>query len=291
MIEQMAAQKVLLLYSGGLDSRLSLKLLKEQGYQVRAAFFQIPFNTEHSGNDPFLESEEVTLDIFDCTRGRLLKDYLELLKKPEYGRGSGYNPCLDCKLFMLKHASEYAKKHNYQALATGEVPGQRPMSQTKNKMKIVRETINMPIIRPLANKGIEGRSRKSQMELAQQYNIDYPSPAGGCLLCEKELKTRFKTLIEKNIIKEVTSPLISVGRHYYFPELQTWIVVGRNKPENDVIEQFSNVIKSGKGKPAVYYESIASDNPIQMKETAIKLQKAFQDKDREKIDYYANWKL
>ncbi len=287
----MAAQKVLLLYSGGLDSRLSLKLLKEKGYEVRAAFFQIPFNAEHSGKDPFLEREGVSLEIFDCTRGGLFKDYMELLKKPEYGRGSGYNPCLDCKLFMLKHASEYAKKHNFHALATGEVPGQRPMSQTKNKMKILRETIDLPIIRPLKEKGIEGRSRRKQIELAGQYNIDYPSPAGGCLLCEKELKTRFKTLIEKDIIEEKTSPLISLGRHYYFPEMQSWIVAGRDKPENGVIEQFNNVIKSGKGKPAVYYEASSSENTKKAEETAINLQKAFQDKDRENIEYYANWKL
>ena len=287
----MAAQKVLLLYSGGLDSRLSLKLLKKQGYQVRAAFFQIPFNTEHSGEDPFLEKEGVPLDIFDCTKGELFRDYMELLKKPQYGRGSGYNPCLDCKLFMLKHASRYAKKHNLQALGTGEVPGQRPMSQTKNKMKIVRETIDMPILRPLAEEGIEGRSRKYQMELANLYSIDYPSPAGGCLLCEKELKNRFKTLIEENIIEEHTSPLISVGRHYHFPEIQSWIVVGRNKQENDVIEQFTNVIKSGKGKPAVYYEAADSEETKKAEETAVRLQKAFQDKDREKIAYFTHWKL
>lgn len=287
----MAAQKVLLLYSGGLDSRLSLKLLKKQGYQVRAAFFQIPFNTEHSGEDPFLEKEGVPLDIFDCTKGELFRDYMELLKKPQYGRGSGYNPCLDCKLFMLQRASRYAKKHNYQALGTGEVPGQRPMSQTKNKMKIVRETIDMPILRPLAEEGIEGRSRKYQMELANHYSIDYPSPAGGCLLCEKELKNRFKTLIEKNIIEEQTSPLISIGRHYHFPEIQSWLVVGRNKQENDVIEQFTNVIKSGKGKPAVYYEAADSKETEKAEETAVRLQKAFQDKDREKTDYFTHWKL
>mgnify|MGYP000332456269 CR=1 FL=1 len=287
----MTAQKVLLLYSGGLDSRLSLKLLKNKGYKIRASFFQIPFNAEHSGNDIFLQNEEVPLDIFDCTRGKLFKDYMELLKKPLHGRGSGYNPCLDCKLFMLKHASEYAKKHNYQALATGEVPGQRPMSQTKNKMRIVRETIDMPIIRPLAEEGIEGRSRKHQMNLAEQYNIDYPSPAGGCLLCEKELKIRFKTLIEKDIIQENTSPLISLGRHYYFPEMQSWMVVGRVKPENDVIEQFTNFIKSGKGKPAVYYEAPTPEKMNKAEKTAMELQKAFQDKDREKINYFANWKL
>jgi len=287
----MSAQKVLLLYSGGLDSRVSLKLLKENDYEVRAAYFKIPFTSSDTKTDPFLKSENVPHEIFDCTKGQLFHEYLEMLKNPQYGRGAGYNPCTDCKIFMLNHASKFAKNNGYHALATGEVPGQRPMSQTSKKMEIIRNNIDMPIIRPLKEEGIQGRTRKIQMRLAQQYNIDYPSPAGGCLLCEKDLKIRLKTLIEKGIVKEETQLLITIGRHFYFPEINTWIVVGREKAENSIIEQYSNTIKSGKGKPAVFYETDTEENKKKAESTALSLQKAYQDKDREKIDYYTNWKL
>ena len=287
----MSAQKVLLLYSGGLDSRLSLKLLKENGYEVRAAYFKIPFTSSDTKTDPILKSENVRLEIFDCTKDQLFHEYIEMLKNPEHGRGAGYNPCTDCKIFMLKHAAEFAKNNGYHASATGEVPGQRPMSQTLKKMEIIRDNIDLPIIRPLKKEGIHGRTRKIQMRLAEQYSIDYPSPAGGCLLCEKDLKIRLKTLIEKGIVKEATQPLITIGRHFYFPEINTWIVVGREKPENDIIEQYSTVIKSGKGKPAVYYEGYTGENEKKAESTAVSVQKAYQDKDREKIDYYTKWKL
>ena len=287
----MSAQKVLLLYSGGLDSRISLKLLKEKGYEVKAAFFKIPFSSSSTQPSLFLNNEDVPLEIFDCTKGHLFHEYLEMIKSPEYGRGAGYNPCTDCKIFMLKRASEFAKKNGFDALATGEVPGQRPMSQTSKKMKIIRENIDIPIIRPLKDEGIQGRTRKIQMRLAKQYNIDYPSPAGGCLFCERDLKTRLKTLIENEIVKEETGSLVTIGRHFYFSEISTWIVVGREKPENDIIEQYTNTIKSGKGKPAVYYEWNDEENEKKAESTALSIQKAYQDKDREKIDYYTKWKL
>jgi len=287
----MSAQKVILLYSGGLDSRVSLKLLKEKGYEVRAAFFRIPFSSSSTKTSSFLKNEDVPLEVFDCTKGRLFHEYLDMLKSPEYGRGAGYNPCTDCKIFMLKRAAEFAKNNGFDALATGEVPGQRPMSQTSKKMEIIRENIDFPIIRPLKEEGIEGRTRKIQMRLAEQHNIDYPSPAGGCLFCEKDLKPRLKTLIENEIVVEETGPLVSIGRHFYFPEINTWIVVGREKPENDIIEQYTTTIKSGKGKPAVYYEGDSEENKKKAESTAINLQKAYQDKDREKIEYYTKWKL
>ncbi|MEF8809953.1 MAG: hypothetical protein V5A47_03445 [Bacteroidales bacterium] len=280
---------ILLLYSGGLDSRLAVKLLKEQGYSITAVFFKLPFSKEKPIHDPFLEKEEVPLTVFDCTRGRLLQKYLEVLKHPAYPRGAGYNPCLDCKLFMLRELEAYAGKHNIEAIATGEVPGQRPMSQTSKQMETLDEQTRIKLIRPLAQMGFYGRSRKKQMSLAKKYGIDYPSPAGGCLLCDKQLGKRFETLITKHLITESTLPLVNLGRHFYFPETTSWFVVGRDKEENEVIETFEKVIYSGKGKPAVYYYS-ESDNTEAGKE-AEKLQEAYRKKDTQKIKYYKNWKL
>ncbi|MGM0530776.1 MAG: hypothetical protein ACQER7_05445 [Bacteroidota bacterium] len=288
-IKALNMEHILLLYSGGLDSRLAVKLMKEQGYHLTAVFFRLPFSKEKPIPDPFLEKEEVPMIIFDCTRDRLLRKYLEVLKHPAYPRGAGYNPCLDCKLFMLKELEEYAGRHNIEAIATGEVPGQRPMSQTSKKMKILDEQTGIKLIRPLAEKGINGRSRKKQMALAKEYGIDYPSPAGGCLLCDKQLGRRFETLISRDLITESTLPLVNLGRHFYFPETASWFVVGRDKDENNVIETFDQVIYSGKGKPAVYYHT-ESDNTEARKE-AEKLQRAYQEKDTKTINYYKNWNL
>jgi len=285
----MTAQKIILLFSGGLDSRVTLKLLKDQGYDITAAFFKLPFASFSSGSEEFLKNKNVPLEIFDCTKGYLFQDYLNILKHPEYGRGVGYNPCTDCKIFMLKHTSNFAVEHGFDALATGEVPGQRPMSQTKGKLEIIRENTKLPIMRPLEKEGIQGRTRKAQMQLASHYNIDYPSPGGGCLLCEKALKNRLKTLIEKNIVSEKTVSLVSVGKHFYFEEMEAWLIAGRYESENKVIEQYQDVIRSGKGKPAVYYES--SKNKKESKVLALKMQQAFQDKNRETIDYFTQWKL
>ena len=282
-------EKILAMYSGGLDSRLSIKILKEQGYTIHAAFFRLPFSSEHPTGQDFLEKEGIPLEVFDSTQGPLLKDYLEVLKKPVYGRGKGFNPCLDCKLFMLRHLGEFGRAQQYKAIATGEVPGQRPMSQTSRKMKILEEHAPLPLIRPLIELGIHGRTRKKQIQLARQYQMDYPLPAGGCLLCEKELKKRFETLIQNNLIREDTLPLVTLGRHFYNSRHQQWFVVGRDESENGVIEQYPSVLLSAKGKPAVYHQAFTQ--PDKARKEAEKLQQAYQQKDDAAIENYSSWKL
>ncbi|HKL37693.1 MAG TPA: hypothetical protein VJ876_02295 [Bacteroidales bacterium] len=281
---------ILLLYSGGLDSRLAAKILGERGYPMEAVFFRLPFASQQPSGISFLEEEGLSLEIFDCTRGELLKDYIRTLRRPRFGRGKGYNPCLDCKLFMMKKLGKYAQAESYSAIATGEVPGQRPMSQTSKKMKVIEEEAPLPLIRPLAEMGIQGRTRKEQMKLAKEYKLDYPGPAGGCLLCEKDLANRFRTLIEKDLVTEQTLPLVTSGRHYHIPESGAWYVVGRDKSENDVIESFPRIISSGKGKPAVYYQPAEKD-PDSVRDEALKLQRAYQMKDQQAIQYYSQYKI
>lgn len=282
--------RILLLYSGGLDSRLVAKILRERRYPVKAVFFRLPFASQQPSGLSFLEEEGIPLEIFDCTQGQLLEDYLKILKKPRFGRGKGYNPCIDCKLFMMEKLGEHAREEEYSAIATGEVPGQRPMSQTSKKMKVIEQEAPLPLIRPLAELGIQGRTRKEQMRLAGDYELDYPGSGGGCLLCEKELATRFKTLIEQELVTETTLPLVTLGRHYYTAETGTWYVVGRDKAENDIIETFPQVIISGKGKPAVYYQS-AEEDPKKTEKEAEKLQRSYQMKDQQTIQYYSQWKI
>ncbi|MFH1801789.1 MAG: 7-cyano-7-deazaguanine synthase [archaeon] len=246
-------KKCIVLFSGGLDSRLAVKIMQERGFEVFAVYFKLPFSkNSESEVENFSKKQKIKFDVFDCTKGKLLKEYLEVLKKTKYGRGAGFNPCVDCKIFMFRKAGEFAKKKEIIFLATGEVEGQRPMSQTARAMKIINRETGVQLIRPLTEIGISGRSRKKQIELAEKFKINYPSPAGGCLLCEKELKKRFEILVGKNLINEKTLPLVNIGRHFFIKNC--WFVVGRNEEENEVIEESKgNFIESEKGKPAVYY--------------------------------------
>ncbi|OGJ21888.1 hypothetical protein A3K73_06735 [Candidatus Pacearchaeota archaeon RBG_13_36_9] len=271
--------KALVLFSGGLDSRLAVKLLQEKGIEVEAVFFKLPFGggccKDVMCSFKFAQGNEVKLHVVDCTKGNNLKDYLEMLKKPKYGRGSGINPCIDCKIFMFRRAENLRKKIKADFLATGEVLGQRPMSQTNRAFSIIdKELLN--IKRPLIEAGIAGRKREKQMELAKKFNITYPTPGGGCLLCEKELAQRFKFLLEKNLVDEKTLEIAKIGRHFW---INGWLIVARTEEESRILDSLQS-IESGKRKPAVYYH----DKENQKK--AEELQEAFENRKQAEYDKY-----
>ncbi len=268
-------KKCILMFSGGLDSRLALKIMQEQGFEIISLFFRLPFgegccNENCSFN--FSQLEGVKLKIIDCTKGELLKEYLEVLKHPKFGRGAGINPCIDCRIFMFRKAKEFADEQGVELIVSGEVLGERPMSQHKKAMSIVEEESGLKgrLLRPLSAKllpetnaekkgfvardklyDIRGRRRTKQIELAEKFNISYPNPAGGCLLCEKALKKRFLVLLKYDLINEEALELTKIGRHFFIDEC--WFVVARNENECKIIEKHENVIISDKGKPAVYY--------------------------------------
>lgn len=247
-------KKALVLYSGGLDSRLVVRMLQEQGYEVEALHFTLPFGCgccNLSCNFNFTQKEEIKMTIFDIRKEPLLSEYLAILKNPKFGTGAGINPCIDCKVFMFKKAKEYADENGHDIIATGEVPGQRPMSQTKSAQRKIDEEIGFKITRPLADAGFSGRSRKKQMALAKKYKIKYPSPGGGCFLCEKEPIKRLKTLLKKNLINERTLPLTTIGRHFFIEGV--WFIVARDETESKLIAESETSIKDTKGKPSVYY--------------------------------------
>ncbi len=294
-------KKCLVLFSNGLDSRLVVKLIQDKGFDVIAVYFRLPFAKDSLEEvKKFCKREKVEIKLFDCCRGKLLKDYLGILDKAQFGRGAGFNPCIDCKIFMLKKAKEFAKKKNIDKIFTGEVEGQRPMSQTSKSMKTIEGKIGFKIIRVLDELGIKGRTRKKQMQLAEKYNIDYPSPAGGCLLCERRLKNRFKVLIKNNLINENTLKITNIGRHFYVEipkgisnsriikhknkinkKEGCWFVVARNKEECLVINSFNNSIKDSKGNPSVYFSK------KKVRKFAEELQKIYRtgasDKERRKF--------
>jgi tRNA-specific 2-thiouridylase len=245
--------KCAVLFSGGLDSRIAVKLMQERGFEITALHFILPFGCGDLKKEigKFCKENNVKVKFFDCTRGNLLKEYLGIIKKGKHGRGAGFNPCRDCKIFIFKHAKKFADRKKINVIATGEVSGQRPMSQTEKAMKIIDREIGFNLVRPLIEMKVGGRRRNKQISLAKKFGIKYPSPAGGCLLCEKDLKKRFKVLLRGNLINEKTLELVNIGRHFFIRNC--WFVVGRNEKENKVIEKSENCIKSGKGKPAVYF--------------------------------------
>ncbi len=237
-------EKCVVLFSGGLDSRLALKIMQERGFKVIALFFNLPFGTGCCNSGcafNFSQLHDIKLEIFDCTKGELLQEYLNIIKKPKYGRGAGINPCIDCRIFMFKKAKEFADEKGIKFIVTGEVIGQRPMSQREKQIDIIEKGSGLQerIIRPLIDLGISGRSRKSQIELANKFKINYPDPAGGCLLCEKQLKKRLKYLLSRGL-DEKEIKLVGIGRHFLIND--SWVVIGRNENENKIINSFKKAI-------------------------------------------------
>ncbi len=238
--------KVIVLLSGGLDSRLAVKVLQEKCYDVLAMYFSMPFGSRYSQLDKikkFTDEQRVKLMVMDCTKGKLLQDFLDILRKPKYRRGTALNPCVDCKIFMLKKAKEYADKHKIKFIATGEVLGQRPMSQQKKSLETIKEDAGLKarLLRPLTEMlGITGRTRTKQMELAKKYNITYPNAGGGCLLCEPGFCEKLRPLLQ-NKLEDIDVELLKVGRHFD----NSNIVLGRNEPENLRLEEIKKKYKQG----------------------------------------------
>ena len=232
----MKKEKCVVLLSGGLDSRLAVKIMQERDYEVLAVFFRLPFGTgccNESCSFNFSQIEGVDLRVFDCTKEELFEEYLDLVRRPKYKRGSGMNPCVDCRIFLFKKAKEFADKEGIKWVVTGEVLGQRPMSQMKTSMEIIEEESGLKgrIIRPLCEMGILGRRREKQIALAKKFKITYPNSGGGCLLCEKEYTKKLKGILDKKINYHDIQ-LLGIGRHFENSE----IILGKNKDENRLLE-------------------------------------------------------
>jgi tRNA-uridine 2-sulfurtransferase len=252
-------QKCIVMFSGGLDSRLAIKLMQEKGFEVQALFFKLPFGTgccNEGCSFNFSQTQGIKLDFIDCTKGILLQEYLKIVKDAKHGRGSGVNPCVDCRIFMFKKAKEFADKEKIKFIVTGEVIGQRPMSQQKKQIELIEKEVGLDgrIIRPLIELGVSGRRRDKQIELAKKFNIKYPHPAGGCLLCEKALKNRLTYLLERGLDEEEIE-FVGIGRHFLIDNC--WIVIGRSEYENKIIESLKDrevIIPDYAAPSAVFFD-------------------------------------
>lgn len=239
--------KALVLFSGGLDSILAVKLLQKQNIDVTAISFYSPFfNSEQAKKS----SEQINIKL-------IMKDFskqiLELAKNSPHGYGKNMNPCIDCHATMLKEAKKIMKKQKYDFIATGEVLNERPMSQSLNSLQLVEKLSGLKgfLLRPLSAKrlpktimeekrivnrdkleAIEGRSRKRQLQLAKKYKIKkYPAPAGGCLLTDANLSIKLKELLDLVPDADLNDvELLKYGRHFW--DNTNKIVIGRDEDDN-----------------------------------------------------------
>jgi tRNA-specific 2-thiouridylase len=249
----MTKVKALALFSGGLDSIIATKLIQSQGIEVVAINFVSPFCTsEKSGRvTKAVKQLGVPLEFVDVG-----DEYLKMVQKPKYGYGKNINPCIDCRIFTLSKAKKIAKQIGASFIFTGEVLGERPMSQNFKAMKIIEEEAGLKgkLLRPLSARllpetvvekeglvdrekllGIHGRSRKPQIKLAEKFNIkDYPSPAGGCLLTCRHYTNKLRDIFQhKRRCSMADVSLLKVGRHFRFGKNK--IIVGRNEEENKIL--------------------------------------------------------
>ncbi|MFQ6091193.1 MAG: hypothetical protein ACE5OR_00670 [bacterium] len=244
--------KAIALLSGGLDSRLAVKLILDQGIGVLAVNFIGPFCT--CNRPGRCEAKEVSekLDV-PLKRFALGREYIEMVKSPRYGYGKNMNPCLDCRIMTFTKARELMEEMGADFVFTGEVLGQRPMSQRRDAMRIVERDSGLEgrLLRPLSAKlmkptipereglvdrekllNIQGRSRKPQMRLAEELGLtDYPCPAGGCLLTDKGFADRLRDLFQHGEDSLYDINLLKVGRHFRLPTGQK-IIAGRDEEEN-----------------------------------------------------------
>ncbi|MBL7150689.1 tRNA 4-thiouridine(8) synthase ThiI [Candidatus Microgenomates bacterium] len=233
----MKKTKVLVLFSGGLDSLLAIKILKEKDYEVEAVHFQNPF----SSLKPETIKEISDQVLFELHLIKLGNDYLRIIEEPKHGYGKRMNPCLDCRIFSLKKAWQLANKLGADFLGTGEVLGQRPFSQRQQAMDLIEKEAGLKnkILRPLIDLGIRGRSRKKQLALAQKDGLTkFSSPAGGCLLTDPAFAKKIKDFLENE--GKLSLPmveLLKLGRH--FRKEKTKIIIGRNKEENERLEKLA----------------------------------------------------
>ncbi len=263
------------LLSGGLDSTLAAKVILEQGIKVIGINFAGAYCPRPKGGRSNAERAAERLGIELVTQP-IEAEFIAMVKRPKHGRGKNMNPCIDCHTLMIRKAWAYGRKPDCRLqivdcrlkdrkyglpegwtadfIITGEVLGQRPMSQNRNALKTVARESGVAdrLLRPMSAKlldvtapeqeglvdreqllDVEGRQRTRQMALAEIYGIkDYPTPAGGCLLTEKVFSRRLAEAFDHGEDSLDTVELLSLGRHFRLPS-GSRLVVGRDEAEND----------------------------------------------------------
>ncbi len=256
--------KAIILLSGGLDSTIAAELMYRQGLELFAVNFKTPFclcdrKTSSGGCGSHSRKVADALGI-ELKMVNATDDFLEVLKKPKYGYGANMNPCIDCRILFFRRAKEVMNQVGASFVITGEVLGQRPMSQHKRQMDIIEKESGLEglVVKPLSAKilpptipekmgwikrerllSIEGRSRKIQIALAKEFGInDYPCAAGGCLLTDSGFARKIKDLIEHDQLNLSNIQLLKAGRYFRLSR-DAKLIVGRDEEGNSLLAKLS----------------------------------------------------
>lgn len=243
--------KAIALFSGGLDSMLAAEVVRRQGIDVLGLTFETPFFTAEKAK---AAARHINLPLIVKN---FTEDHLVMLKSPRYGYGKNMNPCIDCHTLMLKFAGREMEEIGADFIITGEVLGQRPMSQGKQSLYVVAKNSGYPgyILRPLSAQlldpvkaeiegkidrsqllAIQGRGRKQQIRMAADFGFtEYSPPAGGCLLTDPIFTKRLRDLFAHGEDRQIRDfDLLKYGRHFRVDDRK--IIVGRNKADNDALQ-------------------------------------------------------
>lgn len=281
--------KAVSLLSGGLDSTLATKMIKDMDIEVIALNFTSPFcqcggkhkdGCKHKAQE-MAEQLGVELKMINCSA-----EFIEIIKHPKYGFGSGSNPCIDCRILKFSAAKKYMEEIGASFIITGEVVGQRPMSQNYRAMDIIERESGLDglIVRPLCaghmkpsipeEKGwidrskllsIEGRSREKQLEMVDDFKIEnHACPAGGCLLTDKNFSMKIKDLRKSDMLDLNNARLFIYGRYFVVAE-KFKMAVGRDEVENKIVRNFALpgdllIVPSSKGPTVVCRGEITAEN-------------------------------
>jgi tRNA-specific 2-thiouridylase len=265
------------LISGGLDSAVATKLIIDQGVEVIGLHFTSIFASKRDkerGHRAFETARELGIEIISITKG---DDYIEIIKNPRYGYGKNMNPCIDCRIYMLNLTREMMPEIGASFVVTGEVLGQRPMSQRRPTIELIekRSELKGLIVRPLSAKlfppsipelegildrekllGHAGRGRQVQYELVEKYHLkEFDLPGGGCLLTDPIFSMKLKDLMATDpayTTKDIE--LLTMGRHFRVSP-SAKLVVGRNERENEQLGSLA-------GEPYIRIEPVSFRGPV-----------------------------
>ncbi|MFH1703893.1 MAG: hypothetical protein ABIB41_10795 [Nitrospirota bacterium] len=284
--------RAIALFSGGLDSTLAILTILKQGIKIQALKFLTPF--DHEPPKGFFCPENL-FSVgqkfgFEVRLIDLSDKFIEIVKKPKFGYGKNMNPCIDCRIMMLKEARVYMDKIGADFIIAGEVLGQRPMSQRKDTLYCIDKQAGVKdyVLRPLSAKHLKvtipetkgivnrdmlfdfrGRSRKPQIALAKEFGLtEYPAPAGGCFLTEPNYSHRLKDLLTYKPHPSLDDlKLLKIGRHFRFsPSCK--IIIGRNNDENEKIWLLSEkgyfLKVEGCGSPTVLVAGETTDEALKV---------------------------
>lgn len=293
--------RAVILLSGGLDSTLAAQMMVDQGIGLHALHFTSPFCTcsrKTDGAGPArgagcssqaqVVAARLGIPIRTVSKGT---EYLDIVRNPRHGRGSAMNPCIDCRIFTLRKAREFMEEVGASFLVTGEVVGQRPMSQRSDALRVIEKRSGCEglVLRPLSALALEptiperegwvdrgkmldivGRSRKEQILLAEKWDVgDYPCPAGGCLLTDKVFSVKVRDLLDHCPSPDMTDlNLLKVGRHFRMPDGRK-VIVGRDEAENRKLEALGKgrmriYVVDGFSGPSIGINGAGSETPVEL---------------------------